>query len=591
MKKKLVALFLVAVMALSIMPAALAANGNLTTAKQIDDPGGLIYYNDIGGTSAALTDKNFVVSTSKTIDALENENEFKITLKVETVEEVKNFSLSPDLAVALVIDVSTSMQYPPSVNSSGKNDHTLYYDSNRPEYVGGLGYYNSSTRTGWNVYETYKTGKSRMDIARTMAYEFLDSYLGDQADLPEAERAKRLISIATFGTDAEVRCDWVNISTAAGMTAAKTAINNMQAQNIQYTFLQGGLQIAKNLIGRQAVAAIDGKDKYVVVLTDGNPTYLKTLTSNDQLSTASTISGGRTGATIIENVVESEANVRACRTPAVTAATAIKNTNAKLYTIGFAINDLVVDGATGGQWLGNAIATNQTYNFSTSDSISLQIAFENIAHSISNWAEAWTVTDPMGPGIVFNGFITDPESVNAEINSGKTEISWDLKGLTPISTYIRDGDGGDGKKVSVYELSYKVTLDTFTRIDSDVTNGKTDLIYVVKNQENASQPTYGDKISAPFKIPEVHGYSDDLVFTKVNKKGDPLAGAEFELRYNGQEIQTAKSDANGIIKFENIPSGHCYTLVETKAPAGYRLDTSKYDIIVSFGALSIPGVK
>jgi|GEM_PF-6230563 len=598
MKKKLLALLLATVMMLSLFPlTALAVHEDFGDPHfdndcQIDEEGDVNFYDADGN---AADEDSFVVSTSKTIAPTANENEFEITLQVKTIEDVENFEYSPNLAVVLLIDVSTSMQFPPSVNTAGKSatDRDTYYNSTNSNYVGGPGYFNNSP-TGWNVYENYRTGKSRIAIAKTKAYDFLESYLGDQADLSEADRVARWISIATFGSTASVQQNWVNISTAAGMASAKAAINALYAPDMNYTFTQGGLQIAQNLLGREAINDIESKNQFVIVLTDGNPTYTKTLSPADKSVTTDSISGAGTGGTVSGSNVETATNVRPCRASAERVADAIKGDGdgAKIYTIGFALNDLTVDEKTGSGWLGESIATSNSHNYDADDDEKLELAFDSIVGKIINWAEAWTVTDPMGVGVVFDGFQTDYTNLQAEYKDADSAFVWDLKGLIPNGnppTYPR----ADGAEVRVYELKYKVTLDTFTRTEQGAANDLTTLVYVVKIQEDDADPTISGELRAPFEIPEIHGYAADLEFIKVDDKGDPIQGVEFTLFYKEDEYLTETSDVNGLVSFADIPSGHDYTLQETAVPLDendeplYIIDETEYAITVSYGDLDI----
>lgn len=81
--------------------------------------------------------------------------------------------------------------------------------------------------------------------------------------------------------------------------------------------------------------------------------------------------------------------------------------------------------------------------------------------------------------------------------------------------------------------------------------------------------------------------SGSLTVTKVDEAGDPLAGAEFELRnQDGTVIGTGTSGADGKIIFENLDWGN-YLLVETKAPEGYRLLTKPIEIKIGADRLDI----
>ena len=66
---------------------------------------------------------------------------------------------------------------------------------------------------------------------------------------------------------------------------------------------------------------------------------------------------------------------------------------------------------------------------------------------------------------------------------------------------------------------------------------------------------------------------------KVDEGGlKNLEGAEFEIKYPSGLKKTFKTGADGKIEFKDLRIGNEYELRETKAPAGYELDTTVYKI-------------
>ncbi|MBO0467143.1 hypothetical protein JZO73_06305 [Enterococcus plantarum] len=72
-----------------------------------------------------------------------------------------------------------------------------------------------------------------------------------------------------------------------------------------------------------------------------------------------------------------------------------------------------------------------------------------------------------------------------------------------------------------------------------------------------------------------------LEVIKKDESGKLLAGAEFEVRdENDKVIGNITTDVNGVGQLKDLPFG-TYTLIETKAPAGYELDETPKTITVA----------
>ena len=50
---------------------------------------------------------------------------------------------------------------------------------------------------------------------------------------------------------------------------------------------------------------------------------------------------------------------------------------------------------------------------------------------------------------------------------------------------------------------------------------------------------------------------------------------------------TAVSQEDGNVTFANIPSGHRYTLTETKVPDGYSTSSNAYQVMVAYDELQV----
>jgi len=121
---------------------------------------------------------------------------------------------------------------------------------------------------------------------------------------------------------------------------------------------------------------------------------------------------------------------------------------------------------------------------------------------------------------------------------------------------------------------------------------------VVKRENGSTSISEPKTISFP--IPSVHGFLAELTFQKMDNRGNALSGAEFTLSHdakcsmcngNGAQVPLkdfkAASDEDGSVSFANIPSGHRYTLKETKIPPGYSTDGRTYTVTVAYDVLTV----
>ena len=77
--------------------------------------------------------------------------------------------------------------------------------------------------------------------------------------------------------------------------------------------------------------------------------------------------------------------------------------------------------------------------------------------------------------------------------------------------------------------------------------------------------------NAPLPGIQIYKYDKD---SKV-----PLAGATFEIRRDGQVLQTVKTDVNGYAKVYNLPKGF-YQVVEVEPPQGYLKDEVEHEVYI-----------
>ncbi len=188
-------------------------------------------------------------------------------------------------------------------------------------------------------------------------------------------------------------------------------------------------------------------------------------------------------------------------------------------------------------------------------------------------------------------------------------IRWDLKNSG--YTVVKTNSGGSTTTTYTYTLKYRVRLknetagfveddkNAGTTVDIYPTNGNASLSYRVVETKN-SKLTLSEVRTLSFPVPSVHGHLGELEFTKVNNHGDTLAGAEFTLthadsckicRGDGTRVtiepMTATSDENGVVTFENVPSGHVYSMKETVVPVGHVDPGFVYTVTVAYDETTV----
>ena len=292
------------------------------------------------------------------------------------------------------------------------------------------------------------------------------------------------------------------------------------------------------------------------------------------------------------------------------------------YAIGNTLNDFK-------RWLGGTGNTAKPgigsgysgHYFDATDTASLKVAYDKIFEDIKYLSEAsWVAEDPMNSNqstikdvidfvglydksndknklkdfITYDSSLTDIENTSnntANYNSTDDKINWDLK----KSKYQKETVGNT--TYYNYEIKYRVRLknETTDFIENQIldTNGKTTLSYVVR--ESGKNPRIE---TIDFKIPQVKGYLGKLEFNKLSNYGNkPLTGAKFVLVHDHDNCpcknerkymdknyqQTSTSNEEGKVIFTNIPSGHKYKLKEVETDKYHDINTSEYQVTVSYG--------
>ena len=518
------------------------------------------------GTNAPVTQNGYTVS--KTISQT-GENTFDITLQVQTQQTIQ----TNDAAVVMVIDVSNSMS-------------------------------------------------SEMGNLKYAAKKFVDSLVENN------EGGKIHVSVVAFGSYAYKACDWIDITAEgsdwekSGAEKVKDAIDNLGVKG--GTNLEAGLMLARNRLKMADVAGASAK--YTVLFTDGEPTYRVKNESNDTNYAGTRGTGGNTADGYWGGSECSEAE----RNEASDMADEVKQLS-QLYTICYGVGENILYGndkcvncqqprsshdrqyeglwpfggyhyycrngsgneyrstsVTMSQYLENEIATpataDMTYAFDAEDSEQLNAAFADIASSVSEGSTGagTKVVDPMGEFINF-GQVKSVKGGTASTDASGRTLTWTL------NPEDAETSTNGGKTTYTFTLIYSVILNTLKAGFAEGTE------YPTNGYTRLEIPGGEDVV---FPVPGVHGYADDLTFTKqAYHNKDLKLASSFNLAHSAScgcglgtwDVSAHSVEDTGTVTFENIPSGHTYTLTETTAQGGYMEETKAYTVQVAWGNVTVTG--
>ena len=359
------------------------------------------------------------------------DNTYDITLKVVSTQ-TETTTKPGSAATVLVMDVSGSMDICATCNNSEQHRDLL----------GNYWYEHSENCKTWKT-GPVQNSETRLKAAKDAACNFILSYSGAVLEDGKVTGLKdnaadglgRYVSVVSFSDNASVACEWMDVSTVAGYNAAIKAIEGLSAGG--GTNFEQGLSKAKSQLDNTTVKDIASKN--VVALTDGKPTY----------------SGAG------PDYGNGKKCSKAVYTNTKAAATNLKKTGAKLYTVCFgAANEKIKEYDDGKEWynhvditvgdfLKNKIATpaagGKTYAYNADNTTELMTAFKAITSSITEGIKTGTVLDPMGDHIT----VTSKPDNFVETANGYT---WELG--EPKSKVTENG-----KTTYTYELTYTVTFD------------------------------------------------------------------------------------------------------------------------------------
>lgn len=359
------------------------------------------------------------------------DNTYDITLKVVSTQ-TETTTKPGSAATVLVMDVSGSMDICATCNNSEQHRDLL-----------GNYWYEHSENCKIGKTRKVQNSETRLKAAKDAACNFILSYSGAVLEDGKVTGLKdnaadglgRYVSVVSFSDNASVACEWMDVSTVAGYNAAIKAIEGLSAGG--GTNFEQGLSKAKSQLDNTTVKDIASKN--VVALTDGKPTY----------------SGAG------PDYGNGKECSKAVYTNTKAAATNLKKTGAKLYTVCFgAANEKIKEYDDGKEWynhtditvgdfLKNKIATpaagGKTYAYNADNTTELMTAFKAITSSITEGIKTGTVLDPMGDHIT----VTSKPDNFVETAKG---YKWELG--EPDSKVTQNG-----KTTYTYTLTYTVTFD------------------------------------------------------------------------------------------------------------------------------------
>lgn len=548
---------------------------------------------------------------SKTLESTEWENLFKIKLKVRTQKTIAELMYG-NTAIVFVLDISNTMNFVYG-EESGNAD---------------------------------ASGKTRIASAKKAAQAFAAKFLGEQYDELGVERQ---LGVVTFNSNASalIPLQTKEALSAKGSTYVHDTIEAIvvPAGSDRYTNIEGGLRLAHNMLDQSSAMF-----KHIILLTDGFPTTYSD-TSKDMTSLTG-ITGYPTEGNAENRFRNRKLNLPCSygtdysdegATRAQREAASIRSSGIYVHTVGvnigsqsiqtylekhagrnystvdcYANGEYVIGSASEAAAYRNWLAKNISGQGTTSayagqyascdDASSLAGIYDDMFKTIREVCTEgteglWVANDPMGDLIEFRGLAQESSTVTET----KDGFTWNILKTEPVVTTV------DGVTYYDYEVEYYVRLTnedgSFVENADYPTNEETYFYYRVVETKDGKE-TFSETRKAKFDVPEVKGYLSELEFNKKDgTTGAGIAGVGFTLTHDAancsicQHIEAttrdmgdtqigpfyAESDANGKVTFSNLPSGHEYVLQETKTPANYQPNDTKYELSINYDVISENG--
>ena len=175
----------------------------------------------------------------------------------------------------------------------------------------------------------------------------------------------------------------------------------------------------------------------------------------------------------------------------------------------------------------------------------------------------YTVTDTFSEGLTFNNDVAvtigGVEYKDYTVATNGQVVTITFNNMIALNTPEKIG-----KEI---KITYSATVNENAIVGVEGNPNTVKLTYSNNPQSNTTENTKEDK---------VYTYLVDLIINKTGPDGKtPLPGAEFAIKQGDTTLATGTSDATGKVVFKwvdkaGLKDGETYTIVETKAPAGYN---------------------
>lgn len=415
-----------------------------------------------------------------------------------------------------------------------------------------------------------RPGESRLDYAKTAANDLVNSVVKNGNDVR--------VAVVSFNKDAK---------TVVGYTSDKGELR----RGIDGLWADGGTNWEAGLAAANGLTARDGAKKYIVFLSDGEPTYRYEKHSFLGYSWTEVAGNGR---------YYEQANFDHA------VAEAKKRGNATLFSVAVGSTQKVSERMSSFQKEATG-STDGCYSATTPEA--LRQAFASITQTITQSAQYTnvTITDALTDYVDFVGAdgnvrvsARDAEGNEVSLSPSDYEVSVDA--ATKRATLrFRQGQNGQAGFVLGEDVTYTLSFDvelTQAAYDAAAAAGKTTtlptnsegkLSYSVVNDNGTTQTVVAgaDQSYQPQSVDvPVNVVSIQKTWVGGTVRPDSLA---VELLRDGQRYKTVALDAAAGYKADVVvPAGvgdSVWSVSEAKVPAGY---TPTYgDAVINSGTLSI----